>query len=208
MEDDSNSTTESHSSRIWLVIAAVILATLVAVVLVPDDQKTAEDIPQPMTSSEGLSRPPPVAGGKPAEQVTPEASEQKEGDTAEGAMARRFLAQAKEQGIDAGQIRAQADTYREQGLLGDAWLLYFRAAREGDGPAAMALAEQADPAFFDPATSALSKPDLVQARKWYLRAQRSGVEQARQRLEQLLERVKQAARNGDEQAAVLVAQWK
>ena len=92
--------------------------------------------------------------------------------------------------------------------MADAWLLYFKAARDGHAQAAMVLAEQADPAFFDAASSMLDTPDLVQAHKWYELARRNGSREAGERLDKLMKRLEQAAADGDRQAQVLLAKWK
>jgi len=68
--------------------------------------------------------------------------------------------------------------------------------------------EQADPEYFDPASSALSEPDLVQAHKWYRVAEKAGSDEAAQRLGKLYERLQQAAENGDERAELLLQKWK
>ncbi len=217
----------SHSegnSRLWLSIAIVVVLTAVAIFMVPDQEpEQVEAIPLPgqiatrvtpgtekAPQEERQTRKPQAAS--PEEQAQPPAAPEKVPPAApsgpEGSAARAFLASAENAGIDPEELVAKAREFQQQGLAGDAWLLYFKAAREGDASAAMALAEQADPEFFDPASSALSEPDLVQAHKWYRVAEKAGSDEAAQRLGKLYERLQRAAENGDERAGLLLQKWK
>ncbi len=126
----------------------------------------------------------------------------------DGDAARNYLADAAGEGIAPEAVFAQAQEFQSRGRFADAWLLYFSAARDGHAGAAMVLAEQADPRFFRAGATALSRPDVVQAHKWYQQAQRNGSKLASQRLQQLLADLETSAREGDEQAAVLLEQWK
>jgi len=217
----------SHSegnSRLWLSIAIVVALTAVAILMVPDQEpEQVEAIPLPGQISTPV---PPGAEKAPQEErqaresqgaspderaqrpVVPEEVPPATPPEPEGSAARAFLARAENAGIDPEELVAKAREFQRQGLAGDAWLLYFKAAREGDASAAMALAEQADPEYFDPASSALSEPDLVQAHKWYRVAEKAGSDEAAQRLGKLYERLQQAAENGDERAELLLQKWK
>ncbi len=204
MEDKEKNTATSAANRLWLVLSAVMAVTLIAVFMVPDGKEQAQDIPLPDVSS-----PSPQAAGRQQEDSSLPASEAGttvQPELAEGQAARQFLAQAAD--LDAAAIYRRAGEFAEQGLQADAWLLYFKAARQGHAQAAMVLAEQADPEFFDPARSMLDEPDLVQAHKWYVQAQRNGSPLAPARLEKLMERLRKAAASGDHQAELLLAKWK
>jgi len=201
-QDQSN---PSASNRLWLIISLVIAVTVVAVMMVPEADRKAEDIPPPVGLAETPSAPASQSG-----ESTPE-TEAVGVDTDairnEGDAARNYLAQAGE-GLTASAVYARAREFWSQRQFGDAWLLYFKAAKDGHAEAAMALAEQADPRYFKADATVLSQPDVVQAHKWYLQAQRNGSEQAGQRLQQLLADLEKSAQAGDEQAAVLLETWK
>ena len=208
------------NSRLWFSIAIVVVLTAVAILLVPDEEpEKVEAIPLPAQVSASPAQP--VAGKKPEVEtgsVPAVADEQSLADGAEtppkapkgpeGSAARAFLASAENAGIGPGELVAKAREFQQQGLAGDAWLLYFKAAREGDASAAMALAEQADPDFFDPGSSALGAPDPVQAHKWYRVAEKAGSDEATQRLEKLFQYLQRAAEKGDERAGLLLQEWK
>ncbi len=203
MEDREQKAGTSASNRLWLIISAIMAVTLVAVFMVPDGREQAEDIPVPeaapkvsVPESREARPDSPTGEEKPAEEAA----------LAEGEAARRFLAASA--GLDADAIFRQAEKFRRDGRLADAWLLYFKAARDGHARAAMALAEQADPAFFDAASSMLDAPDLVQAHKWYEQARRNGSKEAGERLDKLMKRLEQAAADGDRQAQLLLVKWK
>ncbi|WP_456415811.1 hypothetical protein [Thiolapillus sp.] len=204
MQDGQNTNKTTASNRLWLIISLVAAATLVAVLMVPEAENRVEDIP------------PPAAGGEtgdameeqaraPLEDTEPAADVGGEND---GDAARKYLADMRGEAVKPDALFARAQEFQSRGKLADAWLLYFKAAKEGHAGAAMVLAEQADPRFFQAQASALSRPDVVQARKWYLQAQRSGNAQAGRRLAQLLTDLEKSARAGDEQAAVLLEKWK
>ncbi len=213
----------SHSkgnSRLWFSIAIVVILTAVAILMVPDEKpEKVEAIPRLARVSPSLAQP--VTGKNPGaetgsgpaaigEQVPVGGAEMptKESKGPEGSVARAFLSSAEGAGIGPAELVAKAREFQRQGLAGDAWLLYFKAAREGNASAAMALAEQADPDFFDPGSSALSAPDPVQAHKWYRIAEKAGSDEATRRLEQLFLYLQRAEANGDERAALLLQEWK
>ncbi|WP_456445776.1 hypothetical protein [Thiolapillus sp.] len=203
MEDTEKKASTTASNRLWLILSAVMAVTLAAVFMVPDGKKPAQDIPLPTAPD-----PQPAPSGQeqtlssPAPVATPEAGR----ELGEGEAARKFLNESPD--LDAESVFQRAQAFRQEGRMADAWLLYFKAARDGNAPAAMALAEQADPAYFDPGQSLLDEPDLVQAHKWYLQARRNGSQEAEKRLDQLLEQLRKAAAGGDHQAQMLLAKWK
>ncbi len=202
MEDREQKAGTSPSNRLWLVISAIMAVTLIAVFMVPDGQQQTGDIPLPTAPAT------PVAVRNEAEPAVPqqEKTPAVEETLAEGEAARRFLAASP--GLDPEAIFQRAEDFREEGRPADAWLLYFKAARDGHARAAMILAEQADPAYFDAAHSMLDSPDLVQAHKWYEQAKRNGSKEAAKRLDNLMKRLEQAAADGDRQAQLLLAKWK
>lgn len=212
MDQYKNSHSEGNS-RLWLSIAIVVALTVAAILMVPDDApEQMEEIPVPNQAP----GPAPAAMEKQEETPSPgngtEKAAVEETETSppqgpEGTAARAFLASAGAS-VTPAQLVARAREFQQQGLSGDAWLLYFKAAREGDADAAMALAEQADPAFHDPETSALAEPDLVQAHKWYRLAEKAGSPEAPARIRRLLQHLQQAAEGGDERAALLLQEWK
>lgn len=97
---------------------------------------------------------------------------------------------------DLAKVFAKAGEFMQQKQHADAHLLYFYAARQGYAPAAFTLATQADPNHFQEGGSLLDKPDLVQAVKWYRVAADKGHQEAKQRLQNLKNWAKNAARQG------------
>ena len=204
MEDTEKKAATSATNRLWLILSAVMAVTLIAVFMVPDGREQAEDIPlpgAPASRQETVEQEPNVQPPQ-----LPEAVPATEQALGEGQAARRFLAESPD--LDAAAVFQRAEAFRKEGRQADAWLLYFKAARDGHAEAAMALAEQADPAFFDPASSMLDEPDLVQAHKWYMQAQRNGSREAAARLNKLMDSLQKAAAGGDHQAQLLLAKWK
>jgi len=229
MEHDDYAPSSSRPG-VWIAMLVVALLTGVAIWLVPDEPPAeVEAIPRPQLEppaasgndvrppteppadqgSKPLPAPPAAEAPEPAEMAEPAEPVVVEPPRVEGpeGSAARALLQANPQ-WDNETLVAEGRRFQRQGKAADAWLLYFQAARRGSAEAALALAEQADPAYFDPATSALSEPDLVQAHKWYRRAQAAGSEEADRRLQRLLEQVARRAQEGDQVAALLLQEWK
>jgi TPR repeat protein len=203
MEDTEKKASASASNRLWLIISAVMAVTIVAVFMVPDGKEQARDIPMPPAP---VSPAPAASVDNPVSAPAPEPVSAETPTPRAGEAARKFLAESPD--LDAGAIYQRAQAFRQDGRTEDAWLLYFKAAREGSAAAAMALAEQADPAYFDPRQSLFDEPDLVQAHKWYELAKRHGSEKAGERLDKLMKHLEQAAAGGDRQAQLLLAKWK
>ncbi len=123
--------------------------------------------------------------------------------------ARQYIAKLQSADhVDYDAAVERAKRFQTEGKLADAQLLYFFAARNGNGQAAFALARMNDPVGFDPKASLLAKPAPFQAFKWYTVARDQGVQGAAQRLEQLHTWAEQAAGNGDQQAEQLLLEWK
>ncbi|BAO43157.1 hypothetical protein [Thiolapillus brandeum] len=203
MEDTEKKASASATNRLWLILSAVMAVTIIAVFMVPDGKEQAQDIPPPPApvSREPAAAVEPSVSAQPPEPVSTAAAAMGAGEAA-----RKLLAESPD--LDAATLYQHARAFRQEGRTEDAWLLYFKAAREGSAAAAMALAEQADPAYFDARNSLLDAPDLVQAHKWYQQAKRNGSREAEKRLEQLLEQMRKAAADGDRQAQMLLAKWK
>ncbi len=113
-----------------------------------------------------------------------------------------------EQKLSLEQIFNEAGRLQQDGLVTDAYLLYFYAARQGHGPSAFQLAEMNDPAYFGVGTELMEKPDPMQAYKWYKVAAASQVDGAGERLNKLRGSVEAAASAGDPAAQRLMLNWK
>jgi TPR repeat protein len=142
-----------------------------------------------------------VAGGSRSDPVG--------GENARGDLARAIIEELRGQGrVDLDQVYERAERFRAVGLLADAYLLYFFAARQGYAEAALALGRMYDPKTFSREASILEQPDLVQAHKWYQVAARAGDEAAKRHLADLRGRVERTAGQGDEEARRLMMQWR
>jgi hypothetical protein len=177
----------------WLVLGAIVAATLVGLWLIPDDEA---EIPAPL--------PKVVSGGGEIARPQPAVTAV---DPSEGAQGRQILADLRRKGADLDSIHDEARRMERSGHPADAYLLYFEAARQGHGAAALTLARQADPLYFSPRSGPLAAPDLAQAYKWYLVAAKAGQAAAGQDLEALRGRAEAAAAAGDAKARALMLQW-
>lgn len=211
----------------WKLIVVVVVLTLVGVWLVPSDRPaelpTQAQLPraaapsllapdpveapeppnvaliEPETRLTETALPESALGGDPSVDLPATAAGMRGGPA--GSRARALIAQMRAKGNpDLDAVFAAATQARDDGSLTDAYLLLFYAAREGHAGAALALAEQADPATYDAADSVFESPDLSQALKWYEVAARSGDDTARGHLEALHERINKLAADGDPQA--------
>ncbi|PVV08528.1 MAG: hypothetical protein B6D77_11745 [gamma proteobacterium symbiont of Ctena orbiculata] len=127
----------------------------------------------------------------------------------EGGPARGLISRLRsgEATLDPHQILNQVDAYRKEGMLTDAYLLLFYAAREGDGGAAFSLADMHDPNHFNKANPLLDKPDSYQAHKWYSVAAGKGLDKANERLKSLKRTTEAQAKKGDLAAQRLLLNW-
>jgi hypothetical protein len=174
------------------LIAVVIIVTLLAVWLVPSDE-------EPVDPVVATPETPGVEEKLPTEPNNPEITD---------ASARDLISKldtSKPADLDRAFIAAQR--YKNNGQLEDAYLLYFYAARAGHGKAALTLAQQADPAHFEPG-GLYPEADAGQAYKWYKKAAEIGEPQATRALQALRSTVEAAATNGDNRAQRLILQWK
>ncbi len=201
-ENHSPSHASGKSRSVGIIIIGVIVLTLLAVWLVPGDKPEHADIPLPAVTDKPAESPTASTPGTDAEPTPPDAPKQ------EGDEARDFINKTRQNGGSPDILYQQANESMQSGKLVDAHLLNFEAARQGHAAAAMVLAQQADPAFHSAANSALDKPDIIQARKWYLVAASNGDKTASELLDKLHQTVIARAAAGDPQAGHLLLQWK
>jgi TPR repeat protein len=146
---------------------------------------------EPLSSAESKPVPTPVA-------------------TNPGEAARALIASVRqgEENLTLQQQYEKASEFQHKGMMTDAYLLYFYAARKGDGPSAFELASMHDPAYFKTGNDLLDAADPVQAYKWYTIAAEHQVEEARTRLSALRDSIEAAAAEGDLSAQRLLLNWK
>ncbi len=131
------------------------------------------------------------------------------GENARGDLARAIIEELRGQGrVDLDQVYERAERFRAVGMLADAYLLYFFAARQGHAQSALALGRMYDPKTFSREASILEQPDPVQAHKWYQLAARAGDAAAKRHLADLRGRVERTAGQGDEESRRLMMQWR
>ena len=114
------------------------------------------------------------------------------------------LLQRGQDAIDQDEIYREAEQFRSDGAMADAYILYFFAARKGHGPSALRLGMMADPAFHDAYRDVFAEPDLFQSLKWYRLAQAAGIDEARAPLDRLIGLIRQRAADGDVEARRLL----
>jgi hypothetical protein len=126
-----------------------------------------------------------------------------------GKQARAIISEVKAQTgkVDFDHVYAQADKFMTEGKLEDAYLLLFFAAREGHALSARVLGSLYDPRYYSPTKSIFEKPDLAQAYKWYKKAKDAGDKIAKERLTTLRSLVDKAAKQGDQEARMLLFEW-
>jgi TPR repeat protein len=105
------------------------------------------------------------------------------------------------------EIDQLAQEYQQQGHTTDAYLLWFYAARQGDGKAAFALASLYDPNHFQSGSTLVTAADATQAYKWYSTAARQSIPEAAERLQALRARLESQAESGDMSARRLLLNW-
>jgi hypothetical protein len=178
--------------RYKALMAAVVVATLLAVWLVPDDSKQPGSLPD-LPVDVDL---PPLADGS--------AAVARAGDRA-----RAFIADLRSGTAepDPDTVFVEAERLQGEGDTVDAYLLYRFAARHGHGQAALYLGTQADPAFHTAANLESLNDEPEQAYKWYSMAVEAGIDEAVTRLQALRKHVEQSAADGDEHAQRLLLLW-
>lgn len=170
---------------------AVAIAIAFAVIFLTRPGPEPEPIPAPATAP-------------PLETVAPAQSGAERGDTAREII---DALKASPEGPDYAEALARASEFQDEGRKADAQLLYFFAARGGDGPAAFQLATFYDPNHYSERSGLMDEPDPFQAYKWYRQARDAGHEAAAERLEALRTWAEQASSNGNAEAERLLLQW-
>ncbi|MCM8857864.1 MAG: deoxyribonuclease [Candidatus Thiodiazotropha sp.] len=140
----------------------------------------------------------------PTIQDTPTDRVLKKGEAARALISRL---RSRESIFSSDQIVDQVIAFQQQGNLTDAYLLLFYAAREGDGPAAFALASMHDPNHFVEGNTLLDNPDAYQAHKWYVVAAEKDITAAQKRLQVLRSTTEEQAKTGDLAAQRLLLNW-
>jgi len=182
------------------LMAAVAVATLIAMWLVPGDKQPTTSLPDlPMTSQVDADLPPLADGSGAVARA----------GAREGDRARAFIADLRSGSTepDPDTVFIEAERLQGEGYSVDAYLLYRFAARHGHGQAALLLGTQADPAFHTAANLDSLNDEPEQAYKWYSMAVEAGIEEAAARLQALRKRVEQSAAAGDEHAQRLMLLW-
>lgn len=188
-----------------LLVAAL---TGLAIWLVPTRHQAPVELPPMPTADTPAPSPATPAGtpaATPATTVAPADQDNSRGPA--GSSARRFIAAQRSSGQPDPQ--AAYDEARQLAASGrpeDAWLLDFYAARLGHAGAAFDLAEQADPAHWQPG-GALKTAAPEQALRWYRAAAEAGHPEAAARLAALHAWAETAARRGDSAAQRLMLAW-
>ena len=183
--------------RYKIIMVAVVVATLLAVWLVPDDRQ-AESPPLPE-----------LPATKMTDMDFPQSAESGGTVSRGGERARAFVADLRGGGTepDPGTVFAEAMRLQDEGYTVDAHLLYRFAARHGHGQAALVLGNQANPAFRDADIPDSLKDQPEQAYKWYSMAAAAGSDEAAAQLQDLRKRMEHSASNGDERAQRLLLLW-
>jgi hypothetical protein len=191
----------------------VAVLTVIAIVLVPGRESPPENVAQAPSDAPGsapslLSGEPKIDAISQAEPETPVPPANVTADLPSGAAARALIAELRSSvPPDLERAFAAAGEHQRAGRLEDAYLLYFYAAREGHGQAALVLGQQADPRDFDH-NGLFDAADPLQAHKWYTKARQAGVTGADEALAALRSSIEAAAQNGDREARRLTLQWK
>lgn len=186
------------SGRMLAFIVIAVVLVLAALYLL-----YREPAPEPVPIPEPIQEPAPESP-TPLETVEPAQTKEERGDKAREVIA---VLRANPDRIDYDQAYARAQEFQAAGQLADAQLLYFFAARGGNGPAAFELATFYDPIHFSQDASLMKEPDAFQAYKWYMMALEAGNGTARDRLAELKGWAEEAARTGDIEAEQLLQQW-
>ncbi len=153
---------------------------------------------EPQRSANPASVPSPIdATAEPATSVQPQID------------ARQMIAEMRhgELVLSPAEIIKKTELFTRQGRHTDTYLLLFYAARQGDGQAAFALASLYDPKYFTPGNALLEKADVFQAHKWYSKAAKQQIPDARLRLETLRSEIEKQAEAGDPAARRLLLNW-
>ena len=197
--DNQSSTRKAGQTpnRYKIVIGVIVVVTLVAVWLVPDDMQPP---------------PPPLPELQAPQMTDADLFQSEDGVLAairEGDRARAFIASLLSEGAspDPDTVFVEAIRLQGEGYAVDAYLLFRFAAHRGHGQAALVLGNQANPAFRDANVPDLLKDQPEQAYKWYSIAAAAGIDEAAEQLQALRKRMEHSASNGDERAQRLLLLW-
>ena len=184
-------------ARYKIVIGVIVLVTLLAVWLVPDDRQPT---------------PPPLPELQAPQMTDADLFQTVDGDLAairEGDRARAFIASLLSDGTtpDPDTVFVEAIRLQGEGYAVDAHLLFRFAARRGHGQAALVLGNQANPAFSDADIPDSLKDQPEQAYKWYSIAAAEGIDEAAKQLQDMRKSMEHSASNGDERAQRLLLLW-
>ena len=197
--DNQSSTRKAGQTpnRYKIVIGVIVVVTLVAVWLVPDDMQPT---------------PPPLPELQAPQMTDADLFQSEDGDLAairEGDRARAFIASLLSEGAspDPDTVFVEAIRLQGEGYAVDAYLLFRFAAHRGHGQAALVLGNQANPAFRDADIPDLLKDQPEQAYKWYSIAAAEGIDEAAEQLQDMRKGLEHSASNGDESAQRLLLLW-
>jgi len=174
------------------LIVAIVIGIVVVIGLIYLFYPEPDPVPVPAPSS------------TPLETVAPAQTKEERGDNG-----RDVIAKLKENpnGVDYAEAFVRAQEFHAAGNFADAQLLYFFAARGGNGRAAFELATMYDPKHYSKEMGLMERPDAFQAYKWYRDARDAGNESAIARLDELHAWAEEAASANDPEAERLLLQW-
>ena len=194
---------QAGKGELW-VLAALAAAALLGWYFLSASEPPAAGAPSASPRAVAASETEPAVVAGDVSRGEPAAGENDRGD-----LARAIIEELRGEGkVDPEQVFERAERFQAVGMLADAYLLHFYAARQGHPQAALALARMYDPKTFSGQSSILEAPDVGQAHKWYHLAARAGDAGAKRELADLRGRVEQAAARGDEDSRRLMMQWR
>ena len=194
---------QAGKGELW-VLAALAAAALLGWYFLSASEPPAAGAPSASPRAVAASETEPAVVAGDVSRGEPAAGENDRGD-----LARAIIEELRGEGkVDPEQVFERAERFQAVGMLADAYLLHFYAARQGHPQAALALARMYDPKTFSRQSSILEAPDVGQAHKWYHLAARAGDAGAKRELADLRGRVEQAAARGDEDSRRLMMQWR
>ncbi len=194
---------QAGKGELW-VLAALAAAALLGWYFLSASEPPAAGAPSASPRAVAASETEPAVVAGDVSRGEPAAGENDRGD-----LARAIIEELREEGkVDPEQVFERAERFQAVGMLADAYLLHFYAARQGHARAALALARMYDPNTFARESSILEAPDVAQAHKWYHLAARAGDPGAKRELADLRGRVERAAARGDEESRRLMMQWR
>nr|VFK51835.1 MAG: Sel1 repeat [Candidatus Kentron sp. TUN] len=191
-----------EGSRKWVrIVLWVMIAALISWYFFGDAQKKGDNQAQsdksPTMEGDTSGAPLPVFTSLPNGMVSGEAARD---------LIENLRAQGR--GIDLDYVFSRAEEFSNKGMLADAHLMYFFAAKRGHANSAMVLGTMYDPGYSPKPASIIDEPNWSQAHKWYLQAAEGGNQDAQKRLKYLRTQVENATVKGDLEASRLMLQWR